>query len=140
MVVFIKSQWKFNSKSTASLPQIYIIIKIYLIWFSFSGFAIKCYENGKPPTCKDCKPERFTEKETSSCDSGMSMIGPNIGDPKLLICGPPLGADEVDICKQKDGNTICTCATDLCNKSSESSAGKFVPYLSLITFAIFISM
>ena len=71
------------------------------------------------------------------CGSGSkcaSTTGPKIGSEPLLICGP----NEENGCFTKDDNKNCLCDTDLCNK--QSSAGRFVSYWSLITFAVIVSI
>ena len=73
------------------------------------------------------------------CGSGskcVSTTGPKIGSEPLLMCGP----NDANGCKTKDDNKHCLCDTDLCNKQLQSSAGRFVSYWSLITFAVIISV
>ena len=110
----------------------------------FLGLTLKCVTNGDLPDkgSKDSiHKERFAEKNVE-CESDTShcatLTGPNFGSEPLLICGPPKEDDEKNGCKSKDDNEFCFCDTDLCNKGS--SAGRFVSYWSLITFAVVISV
>ena len=105
---------------------------------TYSGLALKCISNGEPPESKDGTPKRFDEKtEDCSTNRCTTATGPTLGDQPLLFCGP---SDEPIGCKDKDGNKICLCDTELCNQQEKSPAVQFVTNWILINFGFFVLM
>merc|ERR1719418_253614 len=114
---------------------------VVLVLYIGSGLTLKCVENGELPSGKDELPEKFEEKTTDcTTDTCMTATGSTLGDGPLLTCGPSQSDEPelVNTCKDKDGNKLCLCNTELCNQ--QSPAVQHVSNWVFISLALFALM
>jgi len=105
------------------MPTLKLRYLVVLVLCIGSGLTLKCVINGEPPESKDAEPKRFEEKtEDCETDTCMTSTGTTLGSEPLLTCGPNQSDEPeyVNKCKDKDGNKLCLCDTELCNQQSHA--------------------